>query len=586
MPYYMISDFQAGLDVRKSPLTAPAGSLRKCINAHITRGGEVEKRKAFVELGDFDPGTFGLHTVEEQLFTFGGEADMARPPGVNYQHLSAPNNQSLRRILSTTNFEGSVYAIAEFEDGNVLHFYDGAPVDDWVDLADELGSLEAVARTLTQQIELLTEARAEVDGEEVLVSAPFPGGTVDIEALENTTVLGTEQEADMDRPEIIRLGLDGEYLPDVTYRVSVYGADIPVLGRAAGYGRLAVTFDSRIFSPAQSLLRFSGYPGVDPSAEDFDIQEAVAGPDPTIWQPLDADDNRTYAGAINMSTQDGGSEQLTAVGVYQDSLAVFSNQTTHIWDVKSVNPLNMGQIQILPNLGTSSPRSVQSFGEADVFFLSQSGVRSLRARDSSNFASVADVGTPIDDDIRDFLDSRQEQARRDAVSAIEPRDGRYCLAVDNRIYILSRFPGSRITAWSVYELPDTITDMATTAKRLYVRAGNKLYLYGGNTGSEYDDTAVDVVTPFSGAEDPARMKQVTSIDVACEGAWDVYIRPDPSMPQYEELLAEIEGTTLGLQPTMAAMAQTSHVAFRVVSRGEGYHRLGAIMFHYQRFEAS
>ena len=248
----------------------------------------------------------------------------------------------------------------------------------------------------------------------------------------------------------------------------------------------------------------------------------------------------------------------------------------------SIRDVNMGQVQILPNLGTSSPRSLQTFGEADVFFLGRSGVRSLRARDSSNFASVADVGTPIDDEVQDFLAERNERVRRDAVSAIEPREGRYWLAVDNRIYVLSRFPGSQITAWSRYDMPDTVTDIAITSKRIYVRAGDALYLYGGISGQDYDDAQADIVTPFSGADDPARLKQFMSFDIACEGRWLVYLRPDPTIPDYEELVAEIDGTTLGLQPMLPALAQTTHVAFRLVSVGDGYHRLGAIMYHYQR----
>ena len=586
MSYYLISDFQAGLDVRKSSLTAPAGTLRRCINAHVTRGGEIERRKGFVEVGDFDPDTFGLHTVEDQLYTFGASPDMARPPGVNYQQLTAGNDSPLRRLLSTTNFEGAIYAIGEFQDGNVLHFYDGQQVNAWVDLADELGSLPAVARTVASQIELLTSAQAEAEGDEIAITAPFPGQTVDVTAGSNVTVVGVDQEATDELPQVTRIRLSTDYLPDVTYAVTVYGQYIPVLGRAAGYGRVALTHQNRVFSIAQSLLRYSGYPGVDPSAADFDIQEAVSGPDPTIWDPVDADGNRTYAGAINLSTQSGGSEQLTGIAVYQDLLAVFSDQTTHIWSVDSINPIGMAQVQVMPNLGTSSPRSLQTFGEADVFFLGQSGVRSLRARDSSNYASVADVGTPIDDEIREFLAERNEQVRRDAVSAIEPREGRYWLAVDNRIYVLSRFPGSRITAWSVYELPDAITDIAVTAKRTYVRAGNRLYLYGGVTGGQRDEAPAEVLTPFSGADDPARLKQITSFDIACEGRWQLFIRPDPTLPDYEEYLGEIDGTTLGLQGSHPALAQTTHVAFRMVSIGDGYHRLGSIVYHYQRLGAA
>jgi len=49
MAVYVTENFAAGIDTRKHPLTAPAGTLRQLLNCHITPGGEIEKRLAFVE---------------------------------------------------------------------------------------------------------------------------------------------------------------------------------------------------------------------------------------------------------------------------------------------------------------------------------------------------------------------------------------------------------------------------------------------------------------------------------------------------------------------------------------------------------
>lgn len=48
---FSVTDFKQGLDVRKTPLTAPGGSLRILENAVLNQGGEIEKRLAFVNLG-------------------------------------------------------------------------------------------------------------------------------------------------------------------------------------------------------------------------------------------------------------------------------------------------------------------------------------------------------------------------------------------------------------------------------------------------------------------------------------------------------------------------------------------------------
>jgi hypothetical protein len=37
LPYFTITDFAAGLDLRRSELTAPAGTLRSMTNCHVAR---------------------------------------------------------------------------------------------------------------------------------------------------------------------------------------------------------------------------------------------------------------------------------------------------------------------------------------------------------------------------------------------------------------------------------------------------------------------------------------------------------------------------------------------------------------------
>jgi hypothetical protein len=46
LSFFLIEDFRAGLDVRKAADTSPAGTLTQFENAHVSSGGEVEKRLA------------------------------------------------------------------------------------------------------------------------------------------------------------------------------------------------------------------------------------------------------------------------------------------------------------------------------------------------------------------------------------------------------------------------------------------------------------------------------------------------------------------------------------------------------------
>ena len=574
MAYYLVADFQSGLDTRKAVFSAPSGSLRRCSNAHITRGGEIEKRKAFVEIADATAGTFGLHIVRGQLYVFG---QGLRPAGLSgtlqYQQLESPNGSPMTALLSVSNFNGKVYAIAEYQDGNVLHFYDGVQVDQWTDISNDLSGLDAVALTLAEKVESATGLLVVANGASLTITGRANGNDYSVLPDGNMAVT-VIQAPSVDQPKVVRVDLTAAYLPDVTYRVTVAGVSVPVLGRAAGTGRTSLTLQDRVYSTAQSLLRFSGF--TDPGESG-----GLPQPDATQWNLEDG----IGAGFINLSTQDSGSETLTALASYQNELAVFSRQAIHIRAL-SFDVSQMRQLQLLRNIGTSSPRSVVSYGESDVFFLSHSGIRSLRARDSSNSAASADVGTPIDDEITEYLGSLPADARAAAVAAVEPGHGRYCLAVGNRVYVYSQFPGSKISAWSSYELGAPVTDMAATSQRFYVRADNKVFLYGGVSGSEYDDSTADVVLPFIDAGKPGTTKQVLSVDVGCEGRWELFIRPDPTLPDYEEFVGEIEGATYGLGLTLPAIAQTTHFGLRLRTVGSEPAMLGQVIVHFDSGEAS
>lgn len=133
MPYSFIKDFKNGVDRRRRQSAVDAGTLYTLINAHITRGGDVEKRKAFASKYTLPAGTFGLHNVAGTLYVFGSVADPGVPAGVTYQRLQHPggSSYSMTAVVAVENFNGAPYVVAEFSDGYQYHFYDGSQVFDW-----------------------------------------------------------------------------------------------------------------------------------------------------------------------------------------------------------------------------------------------------------------------------------------------------------------------------------------------------------------------------------------------------------------------------------------------------------------------
>ena len=74
--YLLIENFNSGLDSRRMALTSKPGTLQDLTNAHITRGGEIEKRKSFELACVADSQSFGLHAANGSLWTFGSEAEL------------------------------------------------------------------------------------------------------------------------------------------------------------------------------------------------------------------------------------------------------------------------------------------------------------------------------------------------------------------------------------------------------------------------------------------------------------------------------------------------------------------------------
>jgi hypothetical protein len=478
MPYVIIEDFRAGLDRRKLPAASPQGSLQTLQNAHITRGGEIEKRLAFVAKYPLPVGeTFGYAGANGTHYVFGSEDSPGVPAGVTYQQLVAPNAAAMTAIIATEFFDGKAAVIAEYADGARYVFYDGARVTDF-----DAGS-GAVA-----------------------VAGAVPNGLL--------------------------------------------------------------THHEKLYVIYKSILAFSA------------IEE------PTRYQDSPPDSNTFVGfGFKNMSNQSAGSETLTAMGRYQNWLAVFARRNIQIWYLDP-DPLQNAQKQVLENIGTFAPNSVVPFGDIDVFFLSDSGIRSLRARDSSNQSGVADVGTPIDEFMLEYLSTLTEAERTAAVGCMEPIDGRYILAVGNQCFVFSYYASSRTSAWSTYDLGDVeIKNFVVMDGRVWARSGNTIYLLGGDDGKTTTQSPVEVDLPYIDGRQIATFKNFTALDVVCEGEWKIFVNTDPTQPDEESEVAIINGTTLNLD-MIGLIGHSPLVKLRLENTAIGPARLSKIVVHYSPAEAT
>lgn len=689
MPYLLVENFSQGLDTRRLTLTTKAGALLRCKNAHITRGGEIEKRKDFVTFADLIPGTFGLHAVAGNLYVFGSGASPTMPTNVNYQQLIHPSGSAMVKIIKTESFNGKIYAIAQYLDGSIYHFYNGVRVSAWDSIYEAVADKAGVAASLSREIDeeepfvstslgdtlTITAATAGVpfditksttnggtdptqdivlvntvpnvtgnaevlstgsfqvsggssgvgnqvtsvsvngvtitnaaiawttsnantaaliaanintyvsspnysaisQGQAVIISAapgtgagpngftvvPVPGGNVVTSGVTNMSG-GVAFVASV--AEVWTAQISGVFETADTYTINLmvpsiqYSSSFTVSGSASGMGRTAKTHKTKMYSTTRSLIYFSKIN------------------DPTVWG---GDDEGQ--GFINISNEDAGSEDLSALGVYQGKLAIFSRRSIQIWDMDA-DPSKNIQSQILGNIGTFAPNSVVNFGDQDVFFLSDSGVRSLRARDASNNASVSDVGTNIDTLISEDSLAVSESDRNDAVAIIEPNDGRYWLALGEKIYVFSFFPTPGISAWSTYEPGFRTEFFAYSGGRVYSRSGDTIYVYGGINGNTYGQYEVDIELPYLDGGVPATIKSIKGVDMACEGIWDIKLGCDITNPDAKDVIATTDGSTF-MQQRIDASGQGTHFGIRLTNNTDKYSRVGNFVLHFDKNDA-
>lgn len=487
MPYVVVDNFSGGLDDRKDRLTAAAGTLTRLTNAHLTAGGEIEKRKRFYPLYTFpDPGYCigGKLGLRERVWLFGnGPAPAGLPWIFDWVDVtSSPARGRAVRLVSVDHWGATPYALVEYTNGERILWFGTAPI--------------------------------------VLTSGP-------------------------------NWGYDGNALS---------AQDMLIMGQKAYLVQDSILYASGVAEPTK-----------------FGLEEL------------------TGTALFDVSHYGPRAFNLTALSAYQNRMVTFSDHAAVVWDLDP-DPDLTAPVQFIDNFGCRANRSVVSYGEADTFVLSSTGVRSVRARDSSNIATINDIGSPINRTLTRAMEAAYIEVPN-AIGVYEPTDGRYWLSLFDTLYVLSYFPSSRVTAWSTYALQGrTVVDMFQhDSTVLMLMSDGILYSYGAlrirgkrPTGpytkvpypaNEYDDTVVEVELPFIDAERPATRKNWGSLDVALEGLWDVYAGFDINSPA-EDLLARLKRSTYD-EPGLAVDGSSPQLRLRLQSRGDQYARLSNLALHYQ-----
>jgi len=573
MAYFVVENFGLGIDRRRPQVVGVNGSLWEAINCHLTRGGDVEKRKAFVEWRPLPAETFGMAGASNALHVFGSAAPPTMPGDVTYQQLVHPAGfGNIVSVDDVTIYNGKCYVAATFDDGMTFHFYDGVVVPGFVsgrarpDMGNLAGVLDHLVSIITDtQVTVAKTSPTTITITHNTVNTAF---TVTTDVVNNgaastlTPVRTTAASGGV--AEVWTLTIAGTFTAKDRYSVSIavgsglatwYGAyEFP-----AECGTILFTTNSKVYQLAGSILSFS----------------AVGNP--MLWDAT----NDAGAGSINMANHSSGNDELTGIETFQGSTAVFSRRAVQIWTTTE-DPDNNAYKQTLKNTGTRSQGSVLSFGDVDVFYLDETGIRSVKARSGTNAGFVSDIGVPIDTYVRDITKNVSEATLRAALSCIEPIDGRFMLFIGDRVLVFSYFPSAKMTGWTSYTTEFTSEALSVLDNRVYIRAGNTIYLYGGDTGEVYDDCEVTVELPFINGGKPGTMKVVSGMDIISQGSWEVTARIDPR--EGAESLVVDYGTLSGVtvQDGMSAGGVTTpFIAPRLINQQDGPVTLSQVIIHYE-----
>ena len=577
MGWIWIKEFRGGLDTRRMHEATASSVLVKAHNGHVTRGGEFEKRFAFVSEFSLPPETRGLFYDRFGLVVFGSAPPPVLPTGVSYQRLQHPSGSlALSRVLSVDMFQRLPYVVGEFADGSVHHFYDGVRVEDWFDgraraSFDVSGGTEAtsvddikvagvsiISAPVSWQGDLTATAQAIAVAVNEHTSLPdYHASTFGARV---NVVVDTSEVGVAPNGRVVEFSVSGDLVINPsTGLVLSGGVDNEVVFQP---GRFVKMIGSKMYSTAESLFHFSGIRRPDSWTTD------IVG-----------------AGVIDMSLELSGSERLIAFDRYQGFIAIFSERVVQIWYVDPDPSLNRF-VQSLHNTGTASARSVTAFGDNDIFYLDESGLRSLHARDSSNAAATTDIGVPVDDPITRKLISLSAIEREKVIGLVEPRTGRFWLVMKDEIFVFSYFRSAQISAWSTYGTVDNggnsfeVDDVVVHNRRVYLRSGDTIYCYGGvETGEQTDSTVAEVWLPYLDADMPTKAKSWTGVDAALSGEWSVSAAAQPTDLAVEDVPLVLASTTYNTG-RIPIHHTSSHLSVRFRSRGDGRARLGSVVVHY------
>lgn len=640
MGYTVLKNFERGIDARRLLDCTESGALIDAKDCHITRGGEMEKRAAFVVIETLPAGTIGFYAQDAQRFHVWGDAATAPaglPASVTYHSIPHPDAFPLTAILAVEEFMGNLYVVARYSDNSTLHWWKGDLVRDFIPgpvvIEGEEGDPPIVVEPPPPSI-----PGAKPTAQFIFTFASSGGGhlygfymtppSAPLSAsvsLVNYTSTSSSGVPVLDKSIPRGDGTGSNIANSIMNEINGY-TSIPECTAVAEGNKLIVTVQDasatyngwRLSFAGLNIVPNGGNPyvtftgGKDPVVPSTSVLYGSRTPPPTpamlgvtllgtfalahnrrmftidnvllhfsmFDNPSRYDTLNTTAGFIDHSTIAQSEPILVSAADYQDGIAVFGLRHVFIWKTDPI-PTSFYKKQVLHNTGTASPHSVTAYSEGEVMYLDRDGIRSLRSRSGVDMVYSADLGTLIDSLVVAKMKTMTLDERYTNVfGEVDPRSGRLWMALKDTIYVLSYFPDTRIAGWTWYDNSAYPVDMLNANyEGIFWRSGDSIIAYGGATGDVYDATEAVVRVPYIDAGKVATRKSWTGIDLALYGTWQIKAGFDATVPTALDLIANLTKSTYA-QQKIAVNGDAPSMSLELRSTFLGPARVGNATVHY------
>lgn len=535
MPYYVISNFASGQDLRRSVETAPSGSLRVLRNAFVNEGGEIEKRKAFVMQEDmtdygqtsaFKGRITGPHPCPESSNTVYFRHRSASVPGAPFSDNggAAVYVDDLNAITGRLQQRFWVYPSTET-------------------LAADQALLHAASEALYSNTSYVVEAHVEdsnLDRVYQHVVTTFTG---------DEPVSEAAVAANAGRP-FQRVLRDKGY---VVNGKTVYSSALGDLADMAGVGSWSNDLTTQ-GSPIGNTVSLGEYFGQLVIFGERGMMFFQVDPDPSLNQYL-----RTVPGSVFGPR---------AIVGYSDGDVLFLSRS----GIRSLQARDSSNLARVSDVGSPIDRLIRSKVKLD---------------ENDTDPLFDQIDPEVANEL--FYDL--------ATGIVHQDSGQAWMAVRDSIYVLSRYPSAKVLAWSTFDTPTTtretaysggnksdwIADWCQINETVTLRNfADEVYVYGGPSGDEYDAAPVEVILPYMDMGRPGSTKTFTGIDVICEGEWYVEYATDHFGDDLETIwapIAHLNGSTRS-GPKVSFPASGTQIAIRMTCADSFAAKVSEVIVYY------